>query len=162
MCVYSLIKKQYYRAMKELSLKKLGAVTVFALLVIIVGIVILFVGKSVTADLAAAEALIITGAIVFVICAVIFIVMNIRVKKSWSDLSDGDKITYKIEITPRALILEIDGYEPLKIGYGDIKNVTELKEFYVVASKIFSFPVLKCEETKDLIAILKSNKVRMK
>lgn len=162
MCVYSLTKKQYYRAMKELSVKKLGVIAAIAAFLIIVGIVILFIGKSVTADLAAAEALMITGAIVFIICAVTFIIMNIRVKKSWLDLSDGEKITYRVAVKPRAVALEIDGYEALKISCGDIKNVTELKECYVVTSDIFSFPVLKGKETEDIITMFRSNKVKMK
>jgi len=162
MCVYSLTKKQYYRAMKELSLKKLGVASTAALLAIVVGIVIQLINRSAATDNAISAILIIVGGIVLAICAVTFIIVNLRVKKSWKDLSDGEKITYYVTLKNHALTLEIEGYEPLKLGADDIKNVTSLKECYIISSKVFSFPVLKCEETEEITAMLKANNVRIK
>jgi len=166
MCVYSLKKKQYCGAMKELSQKRLGAAAVVALIIIAIGLVLLLMGNTkdgISSDKTAAIAVMILGAAVLLSCVALFIAMNVRVRKSWKYLSDGEEqIIYRIELKPGALCVEVDGFETVTINSSEIKSVTTLKNYYIIISKKLGFPLVKGEETEEVIAMLNANGVKIK
>lgn len=151
--------------MKQLSQKRLGAAAVVALIIIAVGLVLFLTGLAggnSSSDKSAAIAVMALGGVILLTCAAMFIAMNARVKSSWKYLSDGEKITYRVELKPSALNVEIDGFEAITISLNEIKTVTALKDCYIIVSKKFGFPLIKGEETEDVITMFVANNVKIK